>query len=82
MTEFVGTVVVLALGVALGMMLAWLVCCRIVETDWGKRMIKRMTSRIMDISMEWTDENMKGLQDKFEHMVSRSFAEDEAKDKD
>lgn len=81
MTEFVGTVVVLALGVCLGMMLAWLVCCRLVETDWGKQMIKRMTSRLMDISIEWTDENMNNLQDKFERMVSRSFDEDEAKDK-
>lgn len=77
MTEFVGTVVVLALGVALGYGLTWLVAYRMMDSDCGKKIIKKWTSKIMDISMEFAKEEMPKMQKQIEEIINESIPKDE-----
>jgi hypothetical protein len=73
MTEFVGTVVVLALGVALGYGLTWLVAYRMIDSDWGKKIIKNVTSKIM----EFAKEEMPKMQKQIEEIINESIPKDE-----
>ena len=77
MTEFIGTVVVLALGVALGYGLTWVVAYHMIDSELGKKIIKKWTSKIMDISMEFAKEEMPRMQKQFEEIINESIPKNE-----
>ncbi len=77
MTEFIGTVVVLALGVAFGYGLSWIIAYHMMDSEFGKKMVKKWASRIMDISWEFAEEEMPKMQERIEKIISESIPKNE-----